>query len=304
MAGLNVSIAFFFSIVALCEVTRRLSKRIFPPKLYSCFASELASSFQLCACCLELKMLVEIGPWGGGFGPDVSFTLLFLLFLVHGASFDGASANPAVSLQEFLALDSPFVATVAKLLVQFMGMIAAGALTKLYWSRELTDFHMIQNLLAQDCSSSLNTSVSHGIFVEATCSFFFNIAILKFRSISPMYRAPVIALTVTALAYTAAPFTGAFFNPALAFAVTFSCSGNSLPEYMQVYWLGPTAGMLVALFVYRGNIPRLFQTNLLYSQKNKYRIPKGKAISVSGAEQRPPKTQKATSCSGPSDRTE
>ncbi|XP_061490406.1 aquaporin-12-like [Rhineura floridana] len=298
MAGLNVSIAFFFSIVALCEVTRRLSKRIFPPKVYLCLACELAGSFQLCACCLELKMLVEIGPWGGGFGPDVSLTLLFLLFMVHGASFDGASANPTVSLQEFLALDSSFMATVAKLLAQFVGVKAASVFTKKYWSRELTDFHMIQNLMAQNCSSSLNTSISHGIFVEAACAFFFQLVVLRFQTRSPMYRVPGVALTVTALTYTAAPFTGAFFSPALASAVTFSCSGNSLLEYTQVYWLGPIAGMLVALFVYQGNIPRLFQTNMLYSQKNRYRIPKGKIIPVSGTEQRQAKTEKRTSCSG------
>lgn len=202
MAGLNVSLAFFSSIVALCEVARWLSRRILPPKVYLGFAKELASAFQLCACCLELKMLVDIGPWGGGFGPDVSLTLLFLLFLVHGVSFDGASANPTVSIQEFLALDSSLVATLVKLLVQFMGMVAACAFTKQYWSWELTDFHMIQNLMAQACSSSLNTSVPHGIFVEATCSFFFHLVVLRFQTSYPMYRHPVTALTVTILAYT------------------------------------------------------------------------------------------------------
>ncbi|XP_066475082.1 aquaporin-12-like [Tiliqua scincoides] len=276
MAGLNVSLAFFFSIVALCETTRKLCKIIFPPEVYRCLATELACSFQMCACCLELKMLVEIGPWGGGFGPDVSLTLLFVLFWVHGVSFDGTAANPIVSLQEFLALDSSFGVTVAKVLAQFMGMQVACAFTKHYWSWELTDFHLIQNLMIQNCNSSLNTSVSHGIFVEAICSFFFQLVILRFQTSYPMYRSPIIAVTVTMMAYAATPFTGAFFNPALASAVTFPCSGNSLLEYMQVYWLGPIAGMLIALLVYQGNIPRLFQRNLFYSQKNKYRIPKWK----------------------------
>ncbi|XP_053164975.1 aquaporin-12-like [Hemicordylus capensis] len=276
MVGLNVSIAFFLFIVALCEVTRKFSRRIFPTKVYQCLASELSSSFQMCACYLELKMLFEIGPWGGGFGPDVSLTLLFLLFLVHGASFDGASANPAVSLQEFLALDSSFVALVAKLLAQFMGMQAACAFTQHYWSWELTDFHMIQNLMSRDCTPSLHTSVPHGTLVEATCSFVFQLVVLRFQTSYLIFRVPITALSVTILACTAAPFTGAFFNPALAFAVTFSCSGHSLLEYMQVYWLGPIAGMLVALFLFQGNIPRFFQRNLFYSQKNKYKIPKGK----------------------------
>lgn len=39
------------------------------------------------------------------------------------------------------------------------------------------------------------------------------------------------------------------------------------------------SGMLTALLLYQGTIPRLFQKNLLYSQKSKYRSPKGKAVS-------------------------
>ncbi|CAM4600332.1 aquaporin-12-like [Lepidochelys kempii] len=278
MAGLNVSIAFFLSVVAICEVVRQVSKRLLPLGVYHDLVRELVSSLQLCACCLELRMLMDIGPWGGGFGPDVILTLHFILYLIHGVSFDGASANPTVSLQEFLVMDSSFVVTAVKLLVQFVGMEAAGILTTHYWSWELTDFHLIQNLMALDCNSSIHTSLYHGIFVEGICSFFFHLVALKFQHNDPWYRAPILAATVTTLAYTAGPFTGAFFNPTLASMVTFHCSGNILQEYIQVYWLGPLTGMLASLLLYQGTIPRLFQKNLLYSPKSKYRTPKGKAV--------------------------
>ncbi|XP_043847033.1 aquaporin-12-like [Dromiciops gliroides] len=202
MAGLNVSLSFFFIIVTLCEGARRLSKMFLPQKIYSSFARELASAFQLCACCLELRMLVEIGPWGGGFGPDVVLTLLFLLFLVHGISFDGASANPAVSIQEFLMVESSLLMTAVKLLAHFVGMKASYILTNLYWSWELTDFHLIQNLIARDCSSSLRTSVGQGTLVEATCSFFFHLTLLLFQHSLFIYKVTAVALIVTILAYT------------------------------------------------------------------------------------------------------
>uniref|UniRef100_A0A8C8SIA4 Aquaporin n=1 Tax=Pelusios castaneus TaxID=367368 RepID=A0A8C8SIA4_9SAUR len=267
MGGLNVSFAFFFCVVAICEAGRQVSKRLLPHGVYRSLVGELASS-----------MLMEIGPWGGGFGPDVILTLLFLLFLVHGATFDEVSANPTVSLQEFLVMESSFVATIAKLLVQFVGMEAAEILTMHYWAWELTDFHLIQNLMALDCSSSLHTSVYQGVFVEGICSFFFHLVGLRFQHSHPVYRVSIMAVTVTGLAYTAGPFTGAFFNPTLAYTVTFRCSGNVLQEYVQVYWLGPLTGMLTALLLYQGTIPRLFQKNLLYTQKSKYRTPKGKAV--------------------------
>ncbi|KAM6065139.1 aquaporin-12-like isoform 3-T3 [Theristicus caerulescens] len=239
MAGLNVSIAFFFLVVGVCQALRRLSKRLLSPGVYGCLARELAGSLQLCTSCLELRMLVEIGPWGGGFGPDVVLTLLFLLFAVHGASFDGASANPTVSLQEFLLLESNLAATAAKLLAQGAGTGLGWAVTKLYWSWELTHFHLIQNLIASECSSSIHTSLHHAAFVEGTCSFLFHLVLLKLRQSHPMYRVPALAATVTFLTYT---------------------------------------GMLAALLLYQGNIPRLFQKNLLYSQKNKYKIPKARVV--------------------------
>ncbi|KAM6065138.1 aquaporin-12-like isoform 2-T2 [Theristicus caerulescens] len=241
MAGLNVSIAFFFLVVGVCQALRRLSKRLLSPGVYGCLARELAGSLQLCTSCLELRMLVEIGPWGGGFGPDVVLTLLFLLFAVHGASFDGASANPTVSLQEFLLLESNLAATAAKLLAQGAGTGLGWAVTKLYWSWELTHFHLIQNLIASECSSSIHTSLHHAAFVEGTCSFLFHLVLLKLRQSHPMYRVPALAATVTFLTYTAGPFTGAFFNPALSTAATFCCSGSSFWDYVQVYWLGPLA---------------------------------------------------------------
>lgn len=211
MAGLNVSIAFFFLVVGVCQALRRLSKRLLSPGAYGCLARELAGSLQLCTSCLELRMLLEIGPWGGGFGPDVVLTLLFLLFAVHGASFDGASANPTVSLQEFLLLESNLAATAAKLLAQGAGTGTGWAVTKLYWSWELTHFHLVQNLIASECSSSIHTSLHHGAFVEGTCSFLFHLVLLKLRQSHLMYRVPALAVTVTFLTYAGEQHLPFFF---------------------------------------------------------------------------------------------
>ncbi|NXG14630.1 AQ12B protein, partial [Grallaria varia] len=285
MAALNVSIAFFFLVVGLCQALRCLSRRLLSPGAYACLARELAGSLQLCASCLELRMLMEIGPWGGGFGLDVVLTLLFLLFAVHGASSDGASANPTVSVQEFLLLESSLAATAAKLLAQGVGTGAGWALTHLLWSWELTQFHFIQKLIASECSSSIHTSLPHAAFVEGTCSFLFHLVLLRSRQSHPARAVPALAATVTFLTYAAGPFTGAFFNPALATASTFHCSGNSSWDYVQVYWLGPLTGMLAALLLYQGNVPRLFQRNLLYSQKSKYKVPKVKVTVPAGGDE-------------------
>ncbi|XP_037017176.2 aquaporin-12-like [Artibeus jamaicensis] len=276
MAGLNVSLSFFLATVALCQAARRASKALLPTGIYTGFAREVAGAAQLGACCLEMRVLAELGPWAGGFGPDLLLTLLFLLFLVHGATFDGASANPAVALQELLLAEAALPGTLLKLAAQALGVRAACSVTRLYWAWELSDLHVLQNLMDAHCSSALRTTVPLGALAEGACAFFFHLGLLRLRSSRPLYRVPAVALLVTVMAYTAGPLTSAFCNPTLAASVTFHCEGHTLLEYAQVYWLGPLTGMVLAVLLYHGHLPRLFQRNLLYGQKNKYRVPKGK----------------------------
>ncbi|XP_078066254.1 aquaporin 12 [Mustelus asterias] len=277
MAGLNISFGYFFAIVAFCEVIRRICKKLLPLRIYSNLLVELVAGFQLAACWFELNMLVIIGPWGGGFGMDVVMTLFFLLFLIHEATFDGAEANPLITTHKLLCASSPVVASALKILAQFGGMQLANTITKLYWSWELTEFHLIQNMMARDCSSAIQTSVSHGAFVEATCAFLFHLILMKFEGAAFGSRILSKALTITALVYIAGPYTTGLFNPALAFSATFQCSGNTLSEYMVVYWLSPFIATILAIFLFNGNIPLLFCKNLLYAHRTKYKIPKGKS---------------------------
>ncbi|XP_041505727.1 aquaporin-12-like [Microtus oregoni] len=289
MASLNVSLSFFFATCALCEVARRASKALLPAGTYANFSREAVGAAQLAACCLELRVLVELGPWAGGFGPDLLLTLVFLLFVVHGVTFDGASANPTVALQEFLMAEASLPNTLLKVVAQVLGAQAACALTQHCWTWELSELHLLQSLMAVDCSSTLRTSVLQGTLVEGACTFFFHLSLLHLQHSLLVYRVPALALLVTFMAYTAGPYTSAFFNPALAASVTFHCSGNTLLEYAHVYCLGPVAGMILAVLLHQGHLPRLFQRNLFYRQKNKYRTPRGKLSPGSAATQTPTK---------------
>ncbi|KAK2505065.1 hypothetical protein MC885_004742 [Smutsia gigantea] len=308
MAALNVSLSFFFVTVALCQAARRASKALLSVGAYTSFSREAAGVAQLGACCLEMQMLAEIRSWAGGFSPDL---LVTLIFLAHGITFDGASANPTVSLQELLLAEASLPSTLLKLVAQGLGMQAACALPRLYWAWELSDLQVLQSLLDTHCSSALHTTVPHGALLEGACASLFHLTLLHLRSSLPMYRVPAVALLVNIMAYTeqgarmagapglharprmgalvwglsassqAGPFTSAFFSPALAASLTFHCSGLT--------WLGPLtarqalwsdswspAGMVLAVLLYQGHLPRLFQRNLLYSQRNKYRTPRGK----------------------------
>lgn len=202
MASLNVSLCFFFATCAICEVARRASKALLPAGTYASFAREAVGAAQLAACCLEMRVLVELGPWAGGFGPDLLLTLVFLLFLVHGVTFDGASANPTVALQEFLMVEASLPNTLLKLSAQVLGAQAACALTQRCWAWELSELHLLQSLMAAHCSSTLRTSVLQGMLVEGDCTFFFHLSLLHLQHSLLVYRVPALALLVTLMAYT------------------------------------------------------------------------------------------------------
>ncbi|XP_036374118.1 aquaporin 12 [Megalops cyprinoides] len=273
MSGLNVSLAYML-LVTVLSVSGGLLLRLQP--LWS-FSVEFPASFMLVASWLEVQTLMEVGQWAGGFGPDVNVTLLFLVLVIHGVISRGASGNPSVTLMRFLTCDATCVSALSGLAGQFLGTFLARLMATYYWSLELTDMHMIKNMMMRECSPALRVGVLQGVFTEGVCALTFHLLYLNLQRKAALLRVPFVAATLAFLSYAASGYTSGFINPSLAYALTFHCPGYTLFQYMTVYWLGPLAGMILALFLYLGNIPRIFTRNLLYSQKTRFRVPKGKS---------------------------
>uniref|UniRef100_A0A8C9UWK8 Uncharacterized protein n=1 Tax=Spermophilus dauricus TaxID=99837 RepID=A0A8C9UWK8_SPEDA len=253
MAGLNVSLSFFFATCALCQAARRASRALLSAGAYA--------SFALAACCLEMQVLMEIGPWAGGFGPDLLLTLVFLLFLVHGATFDGASANPSVALQDFLMAEASLSSTLLKLAAQGLGMQAAHALARRCWAWELSELHLVQSLMAAHCSSALRTSVPQGAAlpprVPGTQAH--HSKLLLSVPVSPLLTGTPLDIATHSPPYDS---TNHICKDPISNKGTFSGSGQDV-------------GMVLAVLLHEGGLPRLFQRNLLYRRKSKFRTPSG-----------------------------
>ncbi|CAG10931.1 unnamed protein product [Tetraodon nigroviridis] len=270
MSGLNASLAYFLGVVIFAAVVRLLLKKW--PSFG--FILEFASSFMLVACRLEVQTIVEVGEWAGGLGPDVTVTILFVVLLTHGV-ICGATGNPNLAILRFLQLEATTLSTLAAVAALFLGAHVALLVAGYYWSLELTDMHMIKNLMARECSTSLLVSLLQGSFTECVCALIFHLIQLNLHRRHALIRVPLIAVLLTFLSYTARGYTSAYVNPSLAYGLTFFCSGFTWAEYTLVYWLGSFTGMTLALFLYMGHIPRIFSQNLLYSQKTRFRVPKG-----------------------------
>ncbi|KAF1386103.1 hypothetical protein PFLUV_G00114670 [Perca fluviatilis] len=271
MSGLNASLGYFMAAVIFAALVRTLLKKW--PRFS--FILEFASSFTLVACRLEVQTVMDVGEWAGGLGPDVTFTILFVVLLTHGVICGDASGNPTLVVLKFLQLEATTLPTLLAVAAQFLGAHLAILVALYYWSLELTDMHMIKNLMSTECSTSLLVSVLHGFFTECICAFFFHLVLLNLRRRPALIRVPLIAVLLTFLSYTARGYTSAYMNPSLSYGLTFHCPGFTITEYAVVYWLGSLTGMALALVLYMGHIPRIFAKNLIYSQKTRSRLPKG-----------------------------
>ncbi|XP_068174527.1 aquaporin 12 [Antennarius striatus] len=271
MSGLNASLGYFLSIVIFAALVRTFLRK-WP---WSGFIMEFASSFMLVACWLEVQTIVEVGEWAGGLGADVTVTILFVVLLTHGVICGKASGNPNLIVLKFLQLEATTVPTLLALAAQFLGAQVARLAAIHYWSLELTDMHMIKNLMTRECSTTLMVSLLQGFLTECVCALIFHLINLNLQRRSAFIRVPLIAVLLTFLSFSAKGYTSAYINPSLAFGLTFYCPGFTFKEYATVYWLGSLTGMILALLLYMGHIPRLFSKNLLYFQKTRFKVPKG-----------------------------
>lgn len=198
MSGLNASLGYFLACVIFAGLVRTIVKK------WPSFSLmlELASSFMLVACWLEVQTIVEVGEWAGGLGPDVTVTMLFVVLLTHGIICGTASGNPNLSILRFLQLEAHTLPTLLAIAAQFLGAHLALLVAVYYWSLELTDMHMIKNLMARECSTSLMVSLIQGFFTECICALVFHLIHLTLRRRSALLRVPLIAVLLTFLSHT------------------------------------------------------------------------------------------------------
>uniref|UniRef100_A0A4W4GEC3 Aquaporin n=1 Tax=Electrophorus electricus TaxID=8005 RepID=A0A4W4GEC3_ELEEL len=275
MSVLNITLGYFIAIVAISACTRALVAWQWPK--WS-FLAEFIAAFSLAASRLEVQTISEVGQWAVGLGPEVTLTLLFLTITVHAVIMQGVSGNPSVTVMRFLQKDGEAVAVLLSLASQLAGAQLALLLAGWYWAMELTDMHMLKNLMAAECSTSLRVPLIQGATAEAVSALIFHLAHLSLEHRSQLLQIPSLTLLLTFLYYAGSNYTSAYVNPSLASALTFTCPGHTFLEYVLVYWLGPLIGMTLALLLYTGNIPALFTKNLLYSKKTRFRLPKGRML--------------------------
>ncbi|XP_041864384.1 aquaporin-11-like [Melanotaenia boesemani] len=252
MTELWVSLAVLAAAVILCEATRRTAARLFPG-VYWIYLLEAVSTFQLCCCTHELKLLGETTR----LDPSVSLTLTFTITVVHLLTFREATCNPGSVLESVCRGTTSIKAAVVLIACHFGAAVAAQFFAAAVWSLGLSDVHIRHQRFGFRCFDPLGGTLMEAAAVELACAFTVQAAAMHVHKLEEKLRAPFIAAVVTLLVYTGGSISGAVFNPALAFSIQFPCSGHTYLEYSFVYWLGPVLGMASCILLFEKIIPFL-----------------------------------------------
>ncbi|XP_052437709.1 aquaporin-11 [Carassius gibelio] len=275
MADISVSLSFLLGIVVFSEVARRTAWYLFPNRNWVIYALELISTFQLCACTHELKLLTEMR----GLEPGIALTLTFLISVVHGLSFRSAICNPTGALEQLYLGTLTRRCALTRISCQLIAAEAARRVMPHAWALALSDLHAQHSLTGFSCTNSpVNAPLLQAATVELCCAFVMHTAAFNIEKVEEIYRVPAIAAVITTLVYAGGHLTGAVFNPALAFSIQFPCPGNSFAEYSFVYWIGPILGMTGSLLLIdkvipavsgKSTIPKHLNSNRLETKKMK-----------------------------------
>lgn len=257
MTDLVVSVAVLGCTVLLSEAIRRTAARLCPGA-YWIYLLEAASTFQLCCCTHELKLLGEsaVSP-SGRLELLVGLTLTYTMTVIHLSTFRGATCNPSGILESVCRGSNTVRAAVALIACQFAAAVAAQYFAASVWSLGLSDVHVRHQRFGFRCFDPLGGTLTEAAAVELGCAFTVQAAALHVHKLDEKLRAHFIAAVITVVVYAGGSISGAVFNPVLAFSIQFPCSGHTYLEYCFVYWLGPVLGVASCILLFEKIIPFL-----------------------------------------------
>lgn len=203
MTDLLVSVSVLAAAVLLSEAIRRTAARL-SGLVYWIYLLEAASTFQLCSCTHELKLLGETA----GLELPVSLTLTYTMTVIHLLTFREATCNPCGALESVCRGKSSLCAAVLLTACQFAGAVAAQFFAASVWSLGLSDVHVRHQKFGLRCFDPLGGTVLEAAAVELSCAFIVQAAAMHAHKLDEKVRVHFIAAVITALVYTGVTLGG------------------------------------------------------------------------------------------------
>lgn len=197
MADLVISVALLVAIVFLSEATRRTTARLFSGRDYGIYLVETVSTFQLCACTHELKVLGEVGR----IEPQIGLTLTYVITVIHVLTFHGAFCNPTGVLEHIYRKNIAWKSAAGLIACQFTAAAVAQFLAPYIWALGLSDLHLRHQRFGFKCFGPINGTLVEAAAVELACAFAVQAAVMHIHELDEKFRAHAIAAVITFLVY-------------------------------------------------------------------------------------------------------
>lgn len=140
------------------------------------------STFQLCCCTHELKLLSEMG----GIEHGLAITLTYLASVIHGLTFSGAIGNPSNALEHAYHARISGGCALRRIACQFAAAAAARAAVPVIWGMGISTIH-----------APLHKAAA----VELACAFAVQTVIMHTRSVEEKYRVHAVAAVIATVVY-------------------------------------------------------------------------------------------------------
>lgn len=196
-ADVAVSVSVLAVIVALSEAARRSLRAALAGSGLAVYAVELVSTFQLCCCTRELKLLSEVG----GIEPRLALTLTYAMAVVHALTSHGATGNPSGALERAYHARLSRACALRRIACQFAAASAARVAMPVMWSLGVSGLHLRHKLRGFGCVSAIHAPLLTAAGVELACAFAVQTAITHTRSVEEKYRVHAVAAVITTVVY-------------------------------------------------------------------------------------------------------
>lgn len=203
-SDLCVSLAVTGTVVLLSEATRRAGARLLPNAGWI-YLLEAASTFQLCSCTHEFKLLGE----SAGLGLRLGLTLCFFSTVVHLLTFREATCNPIAVVETVLrgggrGSGGGRAAAALRIACQFAAAVAAQSFAAAVWSLGLSDVHVRHAKFGYRCFDPMGGTVLEAAAAEVACAFGIQAAVMNVHKLDEKLRVPFIAAVITSLVFLGA----------------------------------------------------------------------------------------------------
>lgn len=196
MTDLGVSLAVLAAAVLLSEAARWTAARLFPG-VFWIYLLEAASTFQLCCCTHELKLLGETAR----LDLPVSLTLTYIVTVIHLSTFREATCSPGAVLEHVCRGTASVKAAVGVIACQFGAAVAARSFAASVWSLGLSGMHLRHQRFGYRCFDPLGGTLLEAAAAELACAFAVQAAAMHAHKLDEKLRVHFVAAVITAVVY-------------------------------------------------------------------------------------------------------